>query len=112
MITNKRFPEFDVHQSGSMEESILITLECYVRVKRKGKHWRVLIRETYGYSNYMHQFQGFTQDLQRFIGVCKRYELFWQLPNKTMIQDMIFKGTLAQCNSHLSNKEEDLIQYR
>jgi hypothetical protein len=110
MMTNKRFPEFDIRQAGTMDQ-ITILVECYVRVKRKNKYWRVLVSNNFTYIHYTQQFQQFALDLQRFHTQCKMTELFFQMPGENARKFLISKGSLQECNSHLSNKEEDILRY-
>jgi hypothetical protein len=110
MMTTKRFPEFDIRQAGSMDR-IQIRVECFVRVKRGGRYWKVVVADEYIYQTYQEQFQRFAQDLQLFHARCKMTELFFQLPNERMREQMIEKRIFAECHSHLSNKEEDILRY-
>jgi len=111
MITTKRFPDFDIRQGSSME-NVSIELNCHVRVKRQGKWWRVSVSNQYRYQNYADQFQQFAQDLRRFQAHCKMTELFWTVPTDPIkIEEYKERDIMIECQSHLSNKEEDLMRY-
>lgn len=110
MMTTKRFPEFDIRQAGSMDR-VKVLVECYVRIKRKNKYWRVLVADDFMYMNYAQQFQQFALDLQRFHAHCRMTEIFFQMPSENARRILIDKGSLQECNSHLTNKEEDILRY-
>lgn len=109
-MTTKRFPEFDARQSGSMDR-ITVHLECFVRIKRDNRYWKVLVADDFTYMNYIKEFQQFTIDVQRFHAHCRMTELFFQMPSENMLEQLLRRGIFEECHSHLSNKEEDLLRY-
>lgn len=111
MRTTEQFPEFDMSTRHDDNKTI-IEIKTYVRVERDGEYWKVLITSVSEFLIEKNALErSYCRLLQDFMIECKKAELFWQKPKGDLLAAMLLNHSLVKCDSHLTNKENDILRY-
>jgi hypothetical protein len=114
MITNKIYPEIDVHISvDTQKNSGKIRLDSWVLVKRKGQYYEVhcFNAEVFNVSSIA-GIQEISNSISRFHDLCLRIQYLWVLPDKLNLKRDIKEGRVKKSINTLNFKERFLFKTR